>query len=133
MEENILVFSLAVTDEFSAVDFDTVSIVVQGVTASTDQNIISNKIKLIGNYPNPFNPSTKIIFNVYEKSDIIVSVYNLSGQVVWRQALSNAKTGLHSIIWNGKTSEGKSLVSGIYIYRIESKNNSILGKMSLLK
>lgn len=133
MEENILVFSLAVTDEFSAVDFDTVSIVIQGATASTDQNIISNKIKLIGNYPNPFNPSTKIIFDVYEKSDIIVSVYNLSGQVVWRQALSSVKKGSHSIIWNGETNKGKSLVSGIYIYRIASKKNSIVGKMSLLK
>jgi len=132
-EENILVFSLAVTDEFSAVDFDTVSIVIQGATASTDQNIISNKIKLIGNYPNPFNPSTKIIFDVYEKSDIVVSVYNLSGQVVWRQALSSVKKGSHSIIWNGETNKGKSLVSGIYIYRIASKKNSIVGKMSLLK
>ena len=132
-EDNILVFSLAVFDEFSGVDFDTVSVVVQGATASIDQGIISNKIKLIGNYPNPFNPNTKIMFSIYKKSNIVISIYNIYGQKVWHQILADVEKGSHSVMWSGKTNKNKSLVSGVYIYHIISDGYSTIGKMSLLK
>ena len=132
-EDNILVFSLAVFDEFSGVDFDTVSVVVQGTTALIDEGIISNKIKLIGNYPNPFNPSTKIMFSIYKKSNIVISIYNIYGQKVWHQILADVEKGSHSIMWSGKTNKNKSLVSGVYIYHIISDGYSTVGKMSLLK
>ena len=132
-EDNILVFSLAVFDEFSGFDFDTVSVVVQGTTALIDEGIISNKIKLIGNYPNPFNPNTKIMFSVYKKSNIVISIYNIYGQKVWHQILADVEKGSHSVMWSGKTNKNKSLVSGVYIYHIISDGYSTAGKMSLLK
>ena len=132
-EDNILVFSLAVLDELSGVDFDTVSVVVQGTTALIDEGIISNKIKLIGNYPNPFNPNTKIMFSVYKKSNIGISIYNIYGQKVWHQILADVEKGSHSVMWSGKTNKNKSLVSGVYIYHIISDGYSTVGKMSLLK
>jgi hypothetical protein len=79
----------------------------------------NNEIKsfsLIGNYPNPFNPSTKIKFDVSDsKTNIKLSIYNSSGQLV--DVLLNQKmsTGSYEIDWN---SNGKS--SGIYFCRMEA-------------
>ena len=63
-QENILVFELLVTDELGGVSSDTVSVLVQNITTSVDGRLFPSEIRLIGNYPNPFNPKTEIVFEV---------------------------------------------------------------------
>ncbi len=72
----------------------------------------------ISSYPNPFNPTTTISFSILKDSNIELSIYNLKGQKV-RQLVGNQLTsGEHSIIWNGKDDNGKSVSSGIYFYQL---------------
>ncbi len=87
----------------------------------------------LSNYPNPFNPTTNILFNVAEEGIVNVKVYNLKGQVV--KSLLNEKRaiGSHSVIWNGDNNRGSRVASGIYFVRLEQKNIHITRKIILTK
>ena len=80
------------------------------------------------NYPNPFNPTTIIQFTLVETQNVRISIYNMLGEEI--QILTNNQycSGKHSIEFNGS-----ELVSGIYIYRLVSKNYINSKRMILLK
>ncbi|MCB5230193.1 MAG: FG-GAP-like repeat-containing protein [Candidatus Cloacimonas sp.] len=83
--------------------------------------------------PNPFNPSTKISFNLPEKGYATLTIYNIKGQEVTRLVEDNLNAGSHSIIWNGKDSSGVSLSSGVYMIKLASGKYSATNKILLLK
>jgi flagellar hook assembly protein FlgD len=85
------------------------------------------------NYPNPFNPSTLIDFEVFESSEVSLSVYDLSGRLVKNLLSSNLNSGAYSVEWNGKNTNGVSAAAGVYFYSISSKESTIIKKMSLIK
>ncbi len=71
------------------------------------------------NYPNPFNPSTTINYSLPYESNIKISVYNITGQLVKELVKGTQQAGNHSIIFS--TSDiGSSLSSGVYFYSIEA-------------
>ena len=97
-------------------------------------NIVSPSVfKLKQNYPNPFNPSTSIDFEVFESSEVSLSVYDLSGRLVKNLLSSNLNSGAYSVEWNGKNTNGVSAAAGVYFYSISSKESTIIKKMSLIK
>ena len=132
-QENILVFELLVADELGGVSGDTVSILVQNITTSVDGRLYPGEIRLIGNYPNPFNPKTEIVFEVIKMSEVGVSVYNVYGQEVWRKNLGKLDKGFHRTLWDGEDIKSKPVVSGVYFYRVSYGDRSLISKMSLLK
>ena len=83
---------------------------------------------LAQNYPNPFNPSTTIEFSLPEKSDINLSVYNTLGEKVVELLNGEIAEGFHKINF-----DASSLTSGIYFYRLSSKNFNAVEKMILMK
>lgn len=89
---------------------------------------------LVSNYPNPFNPSTTIEFNMPEQSKVKVEVFDILGNkvstLIDNQELS---AGQKRIVWNGKNDNGSQMVSGVYIYRITSGKFNVSKKMMLLK
>ncbi len=96
------------------------------------QNVVS-AFKLMQNYPNPFNPSTTIQYEIPEKSNVEVTIYDLTGRVVNKLVNQFQQAGLHSVIWNGKNQLGTRAASGFYIYSVKYKNNISSKKMILLK
>ncbi len=80
------------------------------------------------NYPNPFNPSTSISFSIPEKSTVKLNVFNTIGQKVATLVNEVRDAGRYSVDWNAG-----SLASGVYVYRIETKNFVDTKKMMLLK
>ncbi len=109
-------------------------IITQEDTASVvSENILPAKFAVYENYPNPFNPSTNIIFDIVEQSQTDVTVWNLLGQKVAVLFSGDLNTGRHSIKFDGHNTNGSLLPSGVYIYRIESGNNVATKKMMLLK
>ena len=104
-----------------------------GELAGIDDNL-PGQFKLLGNFPNPFNPSTAISFITPGAMDINVNIYNILGQRIARINGGMLKSGTHNIIWNGKDSMGRSLSSGIYFYEVEAGNKfHKIKKMTLLK
>ena len=90
--------------------------------------------QLYANYPNPFNPETAISFNLAEATVISLNIYNAKGQLV-NTLLRNKKMnkGHHSFVWNGRDNRHLPVASGLYLYKLESKNFSEMGRMTLLK
>ena len=85
------------------------------------------------NYPNPFNPVTKITYQLPEESYVAVTIYNLAGQKVATLVEGRRSGGFHAVDWYGKKSNGESVASGLYFFRIETENFSKTLKMLLLK
>ena len=88
---------------------------------------------LNANYPNPFNPSTTISFDIKTKSPVRVEIYNTKGQLI-RTLVNEVKaSGRYRVIWNGKDENGTSVASGIYHYRMQAGDYKVTRRMMLLK
>jgi hypothetical protein len=88
---------------------------------------------LENNYPNPFNPSTTISYSIANSGDVNISVYNIRGQLVRTLVNETLDAGMHSVVWNGDNNLGRSVGSGIYLYKLETSDNRIVKKMLLMK
>ena len=80
-------------------------------------SVIPQDYYLSNNYPNPFNPSTKITFGIPEQANVTVSVYNVLGQKVFELTEHNLAAGSHSFNF-----DASKLSSGIYVYSISTTN-----------
>jgi len=78
-------------------------------------NDILNKYILMQNFPNPFNPETKIVFNLKTDSKVNLAVFDILGQEVARLISDNLTAGVHQINFYAS-----SLNSGVYFYRIDA-------------
>ncbi len=88
---------------------------------------------LYQNFPNPFNPVTRIHYDVPVESQINIEIYDLLGRRV-KTLFNNTRTpGRYSIIWNGKDKFGKSVSAGVYFYQLQTTNYVQTRKMVLLK
>lgn len=91
------------------------------------------RLKLFQNYPNPFNPNTTISFYLQIKSKINLNVYNVLGKKIRNLFTGEVSKGHHSIVWDGTNINGNPVNSGLYIYRLKSKENIITKKMVLIR
>ncbi len=96
-------------------------------------NNIQNITKLIGNYPNPFNPTTTIRFSLDDTLPVSISIYNIKGELVRQLVNSSLEAGSHAIIWNGRDDDHKKVSSGMYLYKMRTQKYSSTHKMLLLK
>jgi FG-GAP-like repeat/FlgD Ig-like domain/FG-GAP repeat len=86
------------------------------------------------NYPNPFNPETSISFSVSESTVITeLSIFNLKGQKIKTLINEQLPVGQHSVVWNGTDEFGKSVSSGVYLYKMKSGDYTKTRKMILMK
>ncbi len=97
------------------------------------EDILPEKFAVYDNYPNPFNPTTQISFDLTENSVTEVSVWNLLGQKITTLYTGDLNAGHHTVKFDGKDSNGSILPSGVYIYRVAAGNNVSTKKMMLLK
>ena len=90
--------------------------------------------QLYGNYPNPFNPTTTIEFSVPQNSVFVtLEIFNIKGQKIKTLYKGIADEGKHSVTWEGKDTNGKSVSTGIYFYKLKTDKKEISRKMLLLK
>ncbi|MCK4632186.1 MAG: T9SS type A sorting domain-containing protein, partial [candidate division Zixibacteria bacterium] len=85
------------------------------------------------NYPNPFNPSTTIGFDLPRRSYVELVVFNILGQEIRRLREQPLPAGHHQAVWSGDYASGQQAPSGIYFYRLRTGDISRVGKMVLLK
>ena len=90
-----------------------------------EDDFVPDDFSLAHNYPNPFNPGTKIQLSVDDKS--VFSVYDILGRVVDRVNIPSV--GNYEVSWGGKNSVGKGVSSGVYIYQLKSDCKVESGKM----
>lgn len=85
--------------------------------------------RLLGNYPNPFNPSTTISFTLTEKENVRVLVRDILGSEVVEIFNGIASPGINRLQWKGTNSMGQTVNSGVYFYTVEVNNKVYSGKM----
>lgn len=87
------------------------------------------------NYPNPFNPdkrATNIRFSVEKDSDVIIEIFDVAGDLVWKREL-RAKPGKTTVSWDGKNEKGDKVANGVYIYQVRTNGKSVVKKIVVLR
>jgi hypothetical protein len=100
----------------------------QTAVEDEDNRLMPKNFEVAQNFPNPFNPTTTIIFSLPEKTRVRLDVLNMLGQNVATLVNNDMSAGKHEIIWDAGEAP-----SGVYFYRISAQSESITRKMLLLK
>ena len=90
--------------------------------------------EIMGNFPNPFNPSTTFKLSLVEPATIEIDIYNIKGQKVKTIDKGQVSRGYHDIVWNGDNNNNNPVASGVYFYNIKiNGKSSKIRKCMLLK
>ncbi len=89
--------------------------------------------RLYGNYPNPFNPVTTIVFDLPRREHVTIAIYNALGQKVRTLLDQTFAAGHHQILWNGRNDARAMLPSGLYFLHFTAGPYSQIHKMLMLK
>ncbi len=100
-----------------------------------NEEITPRSIELLGNYPNPFNPVTRIRLQLNQPVHelILIKIYKTLGQLVRVHAIQPIGTGIFEVVWGGRLQDGGMAPSGIYVYLVEIGDVIKAGKMTLLR
>jgi hypothetical protein len=104
-----------------------------GVQNATDETSVIPGYSLWQNYPNPFNPETDISFNLPEKTEASLIIYNILGERIQTLVSGYMRAGTHTVHWNGRDEAGNLVSSGIYFYRLKTDGFVETKKMVLMK
>ncbi len=88
---------------------------------------------LYQNIPNPFNPSTRIDFNLAVPGKVEIKVYDVRGGHVATLFNGHKEAGMHSVNWTGRAADGNLVASGVYYYSLTTGAEKITRKMVLLR
>lgn len=97
------------------------------------ENVIPQNFSLEQNFPNPFNPSTKISFTLPKTTNVKLEVYNVKGQLVKTLASGSFESGKQSISWNATDEVGNLVSAGIYFYKLSTPEFTSTKKAIFLK
>ena len=101
---------------------------------SIDQvHSIPNGVSIISAYPNPFNAYSTIRFKTVQKGNIIIRIYNLTGQLLLNKELIAESIGENKWIWNGLSDSGSLVGSGIFFLQLFDDNTSSTIKIVMAK
>lgn len=102
------------------------------ITPNGDLDI--NPIPLnITNYPNPFNPQTTISYDLAQRGEVQLDVFNLKGQKVKSLIKEIQDSGNHKITWQGDNQKGEKVSSGVYFYKLKANGKEEMRKMTMVK
>lgn len=116
---------------YSLFEIEVYNKITSGVNKEEDD--LPFNFSLSNNYPNPFNPSTKIEYSLPKASNVKIEVYNSLGQLVNVLENSFRNAGKYNLVWNGFNSIGDPVSSGIYFYRMSAEGFTLVKKMILTK
>jgi len=94
--------------------------------------------RLLQNYPNPFNPDTWLPYQLAASVPVVISIYNIKGQLVRELNMGNQKAGYYvtkskAVYWDGKNECGEKSASGVYWYRLRGGEFNTIRRMVILK
>jgi hypothetical protein len=117
----------------SYVYYDENNTIVNMGTQDFDLKAIPLEYALHENYPNPFNPTTTLRFDLPEVSNLTLTIYNMLGQKVKTFKMQSKPAGYHSITWDATNDLNQQVGAGVYLYQLQTKDFVKTRKMVLLK
>ena len=114
--------------------FDNYSVVANGTT-SIDNKLQSRPVTMTmhQNFPNPFNPSTSISFEMHEAGQASLMIYNIKGETITTLAQGTIQPGSYQVTWDGRDSQGQIVATGNYIAVLSKGNEQVSRNMLMLK
>ncbi|MBU1071799.1 hypothetical protein KKG45_00980 [bacterium] len=103
------------------------------VESSTGAGDTPRTLVLAGNYPNPFNPSTKVIFSLPRAGEVDLDVVDVRGHLVRALHSGPMAAGRHGVAWDGTDDLGHGVASGVYFARLRHDGRELTHKMLLTK
>lgn len=98
-----------------------------------DQGLVPMTFAVSQNFPNPFNPTTTISYQVPRSVNVTLQVYNVLGQRVKTLVNNRMDAGFYKAVWDGTNDYGAKVASGIYIYRLRAGDFVQVKKMIMMK
>ena len=101
-------------------------------------SLIPEETALLANYPNPFNPETWIPYQLAESAEVILTIYDINGEMIRRLAVGYQTAGMYqsrsrAVYWDGRNQLGESVASGLYFYSLTAGEFSATRRMLILK
>lgn len=131
------VITLAVVNKANPNEFQQLTFTASTLPISVrNEEAVAPHRFLLYNYPNPFNPSTTIEYEIplaWSGRAVDISIYNPLGQKVRTLYQGTPTAGKYQLRWNGKDDHQNSLPGGLYLYRLSAGKQSVTKKMLLLK
>ncbi len=109
---------------------DTVGVVTTGITQ--ERTGLPEVHHLLSNYPNPFNPETRIHFTTRSSGTVSVQIFDLNGRLVTTLFEGTIAAGTHQLMWNGRDAGNRILPSGIYFLQMRTADGAIYQHKMLL-
>ncbi|MFQ5906938.1 MAG: S8 family serine peptidase, partial [bacterium] len=103
------------------------------VTFNSSSQEFPRNFSLLGNYPNPFNPCTRIAYSVNEPGTVTLEILNLLGEQVTILESGYKYPGQYVTIWDSRSNGGDKVSSGLYFYRLSLGDEYRLGRMTLVR
>jgi V8-like Glu-specific endopeptidase len=100
---------------------------------ATEDVVTSHQFALYQNRPNPFNPTTVIDFSIDSATDVVLSIYDVSGTLVRTLVDRQLTPGIYAEQWDGRDQNGQAVATGIYLYRLQAGSKIMTRKAVLLK
>jgi len=96
-------------------------------------NQVAAATALLGNYPNPFNPTTEISFSLKQAGNVQIDVFNIKGEKVKTLVNEHMDAATHTVTWNGNDDENNTVTSGVYFYKMQANGFTSTKKMIMMK
>ena len=100
---------------------------------ASDEDVIPDEFALHSNYPNPFNPTTTISYDLPEQSHITLDIYDLLGKRIKTLVHQSQDAGRQIVMWDGTDDVRRQVSAGVYLYRIQTGEFTQTRKMLILK
>ncbi|NQT62932.1 MAG: T9SS type A sorting domain-containing protein [Candidatus Marinimicrobia bacterium] len=98
-----------------------------------EENLETPKAFFLSSYPNPFNPSTTIEYDLPEQSEVSLTIYDIAGREVQKLVSTRQALGSYSVGWNGTNRDGHQVAAGMYFARLQASDHSSVVKMVYLR
>ena len=105
----------------------------QGVPDIDKLNQIVKSFELLSNYPNPFNPTTNIRYEINAPGLVEIRIYDVTGREIRTLVSAQMDAGSYQVSWNGETSTGIKAAAGVYFYQLTLNGTAETKKMLLIK
>ena len=106
-----------------------------GTVSVSSEGVVPTEFGISGNYPNPFNPSTTIEYNVEASGHVSLTVYDIMGRTVRTLVNEYKESGRpdYKVVWDGRDDRGQQVSAGLYLYTLRSSGMASTAKMVLMK
>ena len=113
---------------YSGIAYDAVSF------ATPDHDLqTASRSQITGIYPNPFNPTTTLYYELAANENVNLKIYNVKGQLVKSVEEGTMTAGIHNITWNGDDNSGKNCSSGVYFFKLSTGSTTEMTRVLMLK